>query len=121
MRSHHNLSTKALILALGCFSIQGSIQAGEIAREEFDDVMAQCQAERQRNIEPLRQEEIERCIDAGRGDREYCQRFNRDFGEVMQTVNGTRPGLFWDLPICERAWAADRHFKMNPRAKVYTY
>lgn len=120
MRPYRKASKNAVICALGLLAMNAPIQAGEIAREDFDDVMSQCQEQRQRNIEPLRQQEIERCIDAGRGDREYCERFNRDFGEAMQTVNGTKPGLFWDLPICERAWAADRYFRMNPRAKVYT-
>ena len=95
--------------------------AGEIRREDAEAVMAECQAERQRRIEPMRQEEITRCIEQRRGQRDYCERVNQDYGEVMHTPNGIMPGLFWELPICERAFQAERHFQMNPRSQVYTY
>ena len=95
--------------------------AGEIRREDADAAMGECESERQRRIEPLRQEEIDRCVEQRRGDREYCERFNRDFGEVIHTPNGVMPGLFWELPICERAVQAERHFRMNPRSQVYNY
>jgi hypothetical protein len=108
-------------MTLGWLTLNVAVQAGEIKRSEFDAAMAECQSERQRNIEPLRQQEIERCVDGRRGDREYCERFNRDFGELIQTPNGMMPGLFWDLPICERAYAAERHFRMNPRSNSYSY
>jgi hypothetical protein len=114
--AHVTLTALLMAVASG-----GQAQAGEIARDNLDAAMAECQAERQQHIEPLRQEEIQRCVDSRRGDRAYCERFNRDFGEVIQTANGTAPGLFWDLPVCERAEAARRYFGMNPRAKVYTF
>ena len=56
------------------------VLAGEIRREDADAAMADCQAKRQRLIEPMRQEEIEHCIKQKRGDRDYCERFNRDYG-----------------------------------------
>ena len=95
--------------------------AGEIRREDAAAAMEECQAERQRRIEPLRQQEIQRCVDQRRGDREYCERFNRDFGEVVHTPNGVMPGLFWELPVCERAFQAEKHFRMNPRSQIYSY
>ena len=118
MKANYKRVVHALCL-LVLFS--GAVQGREITRDQLDKALAECQAERQRQLEPLRQEEIERCLESRRGDRAYCERYNRDFGEVMQTVNGTRPGLFWDLPICEQAVAAQRHFNMNPRAKAFTY
>lgn len=103
------------VLALAC--IQGF--AGEVTREGAEALMTECQEERQRNIEPLRQQAIEDCISNGRGDREFCERFNRNFGE--RTHGGTQPGLFWGLPVCERAVEAERFFRMNPGRQVYNF
>lgn len=104
-----------------CLTAMNPVYAGEIRREDAAAVMQQCQAERRRRIVPLRRAEIQQCMEQGVGDRAYCERFHRDFGEVVHTPNGVMPGLFWDLPICERAFQAENYFLLNPRSEVYTY
>ncbi len=107
----HTLVLAALVAAT-------QAPAEEISRDQQEALMATCQADRQREIEPLRQEAIEKCISDGRGDREYCTRFNRNYGE--RVANQPR-GMFWHLPSCEKAVAAERFFRMNPGRDVFTY
>ena len=92
--------------------------AEEITREGAEQLLQECQYQRQRNIAPLKDQAIEDCVNKRSGDREYCERYNRNFGE--RTAGGTQRGLFWNLPECEAWWAADKYFKMNPSSKTYT-
>ncbi len=103
----------AAALALGLPALAEVIQ-----REDAAALMEQCQVERQVNIEPMRQAAIQDCVDNDRGDRDHCERFYRDLGE--RTAGGA-PAMFWDLPICVKADAAERYFKMNPRSKSFDY
>lgn len=107
-----------LLTTLLLTTVSMTATAEEIHRDQMEALMATCQADRQLNIEPLRQEAIENCIDGGRGDREYCERFNRNYGE--RVANQPR-GMFWHLPSCEKAVAAERYFRMNPARDTFTY
>ena len=99
--------------------LSGRAYAEDIARGDVDALMAECQTQRQANIAPLREEAIEHCIENRRNDREYCERYNRNYGE--RTQGGTQRGLFWHLPACEKAVAAERYFRMNPGRQLFTY
>jgi hypothetical protein len=103
------------ILLLGFTS---SAFADEISRADVDQLMAECQEQRQLHIAPLREEAIQRCIDGKRGDQEYCERFNRNYGE--RVANRPR-GMFWHLPECEKVVAAERFFRMNPSRELFDY
>ena len=95
--------------------------AVEVHRDDVPDMMEACQRERQRNLAPLREEAIERCVNRQMQSREECERRNRDYGEVRRNANGSiMPGLFWDLPLCQQADAADRYFRRNPRRDTFT-
>lgn len=95
--------------------------AVEVHRDDVPDMMEACQRERQRNIEPLRKQAVEDCVSKGMRSREDCERRNRNFGERMRNADGTtRPGLFWNLPLCQQADAADRYFRANPGKDTYS-
>ncbi len=98
--------------------ISAHLAAEEVTRQGAQEMMLECHSERAKNIAPLKDKAIEDCIDAGRGDRAYCERYNRNYGE--RTTVGSKRGLFWDLPVCEKAIEAERYFKMNPGKKVYS-
>lgn len=105
-------------LSVVIFLFSGLGSAEEITREGLEQLLQECQHQRQKNIAPLKEQAIEDCINKGRGDREYCERYNRNFGE--KTAGGTQKGMFWNLPECETWWAADKYFKMNPGSQTYT-
>ena len=95
--------------------------AVEVHRSDVDDMMEACQRERQRHIAPLREDAIQTCGNRGMQNRQECEHRNRDFGERGHNANGTtRPGLFWDLPLCQQADAASRFFRANPGRDFFT-
>jgi len=110
-----------VVFAIVAISISGSISAEDITRQEALELMDECQMQREENIAPLREQAIEDCVTNRRRDREYCESFNRTFGNARPRGNGTMiPGMFWELPICEQAVSAERYFRMNPGSRVYT-
>jgi hypothetical protein len=95
--------------------------AEEITRDDLPELMEECQRQREENIAPLREHAIENCVtNQRRGDREYCESFNRTFGNARPRAGGGMiPGMFWGLPVCEQVVAAERYFKMNPSSGSY--
>ncbi len=95
-----------------------TVSAEVIERGALEDLMAECQSQRQQHIAPLRQQAIEDCVSKRRWERSRCENHFRTFGE--RHVTGTPAAMFWDLPVCQNALAAERHFRMNPRSQTYT-
>ena len=109
-----------VLLAIVTISVSGSISSDEITKDDALELMDECQRQREENIAPLREQAIEDCVTNRRRDREHCESFNRTFGNARPRGNGTMiPGMFWDLPVCEKAVAAERYFRMNPSSRVY--
>jgi hypothetical protein len=106
-----------ILISVVTISLSGFSYAGEVTREGAVELMEECQRQRQINIAPLRDEAIENCVTNQRRDREFCERHNRNFGE--RRSGGTVVGMFWGLPECEQALAAERHFRMNPRSQLF--
>lgn len=93
----------------------------EITRDGALELMEECQKQREENIAPLREQAIEDCVTNRGRDREHCESFNRTFGNARPRAGGGMvPGMFWGLPVCEKAVAAERYFRMNPSRRVYT-
>jgi hypothetical protein len=69
---------------------------------------AQCEADREANIKPLRDMEIAKCkATTQERDPEYCERYWRDWGSAVRRPDGTLiPRKFDDLPSCVAAFKA---------------
>ena len=102
-------------ITLMVFSTFG--HAAEISVQQAEALMLHCQLQREQQIKPLRQQAIEHCIQQQTGDRVHCERLHRAYGAHSASDDG--PELFWDIPICEIAIAAERFFKANPGKYVY--
>ena len=108
------------LVAIITMALSVFVAAREITREEAQALMEECQRKREENIAPLREQAIEDCVTNQRRNREHCESFNRTFGHARPRGNGTMiPGMFWGLPVCENAVAAERYFRMNPGSRVY--
>ncbi len=108
------------LFAIVTVSLCGLAAAEEVTRDNASELMDECQRQREKNIAPLREQAIEDCVTNRRRDREHCESFNRTFGNARPRGNGTMiPGMFWNLPVCEKAVAAERYFRMNPSSRVY--
>ena len=110
-----------ILVAIITVALSVFAAAKEITREDASQLMVECQKQREENIAPLREQAIEDCVTQQRRDREYCVRFNRTFGNARPRAGGGMiPGMFWELPVCEQAVAAEEYFRINPSKRVYT-
>ena len=115
------VSNRQFLIGLVMIIQSGSVFAEEITRDGALELMEECQKQRDENIAPLREQAIEDCVTNRGRDREYCERFNRTFGNARPRAGGGMiPGMFWELPVCQQAVAAERYFRMNPSRRVYT-
>ena len=109
-----------ILVVIITMALSGFAAAKEITRDEALVLMEECQKQREENIAPLREQAIEDCVTKQRRTREYCENFNRTFGNARPRGNGTMiPRMFWNLPVCEKSFAAERYFRMNPSSQVY--
>ncbi len=115
MRNYCRRFSAALALAALCLPLA----AETIDRDKGAELMEECQVQRQENIEPLKDQAIEDCVARKFRDRQGCERYNRNFGE--RSVAGAPTGMFWNLPVCEKAIAAQQYFNRNPRAQTYEH
>ena len=110
-----------IFVAIVTIALSGFAAAKEITRDDAVELMEECQRQREENIAPLREQAIEDCVTSRRRDREHCESFNRTFGNARPRAGGGMiRGMFWELPVCEQAVAAERYFRMNPSRQVYT-
>lgn len=110
----------AVLSGMVLFCLSALAYSEQITPAAAADLMEECQAQREQNIAPLREQAVEDCIVKKRRDRDYCESYNRTFGERRGIGGGrTVPGMFWDLPVCEKAVAAEKYFKMNPGSRAY--
>jgi hypothetical protein len=110
-----------VLVAVITIALSAFAAAEEISREDVPALMEECQKQREENIAPLREQAIEDCVTNRRRDQEYCERFNRTFGNARPRAGGGMiPGMFWELPVCEKAVAAERYFRMNPSSRTYS-
>ncbi|WP_019615717.1 hypothetical protein [Psychromonas ossibalaenae] len=95
-------------------------QADSISRVQADDLMAECQEFRKQEIEPLKAIEINKCINEQGKEADHCTRFYKDYGETYIEANGyMQIGMFWGSPICDKALAVEKYFKMYPGSNKY--
>ncbi len=106
-----------LLLTLCLALPSGLAVAQTITRAQAAQIMAQCQAERQKMLEPVRAEEVERCLARRMHSREECERRATTFGERSNV--GAATGLFWDTPTCQQAIELDQYFKMYPGRQTW--
>jgi hypothetical protein len=77
---------------------------------------AQCEAEREARIKPLREMEIAKCKADPNNEAAYCERFWRDYGNAVRTASGGMvPRMFGDLPVCVAAFKARKAFADDAR------
>ena len=65
-----------------------AVFAEEITPEGALELMEECQKQREENIAPLRDQAIEDCVAKKGRDREYCESFNRTFGNARPRAGG---------------------------------
>lgn len=96
------IAVTAMLVVWGNPAVVFADPASDVAALE-----AQCEAEREAMIKPLRDAEIAKCKADPNNDPGYCERSWKDYGNSMRGANGgTIPRMFGDLPICVAAFKA---------------
>lgn len=96
------LAVAAMLILLGRPILVFADQASDVAALE-----ARCEAEREAKIKPLRDMEIAKCKADQHNDPAYCDRFWKDYGNAVRSINGAMvPRMFSELPVCVAAFKA---------------
>ena len=100
--NRRRIAIAAMLVVWGNPAVVFADQASDVAVLE-----AQCEAEREAKIKPLRDVEIAKCQADQNNDSAYCERFWKDYGNLRRGANGgTIPRMFSDLPTCVAAFKA---------------
>ncbi len=90
------VSNRQFLIVVVTIILSGAVFAEEITRDGALELMEECQKQREENIAPLREQAIEDCVTNRGRDREYCESFNRTFGNARPRPGGGMiPGMFW--------------------------
>ncbi|WP_022942320.1 hypothetical protein [Psychromonas hadalis] len=108
------------IMLLFSFFVSPAVYADTITRSQVPELMVECKSYRQAKIAPLRQAEIEKCVEKGK-ELDRCESFNETFGETRYEYNRLQIGLFWGDDICDKALKSEKYFRANPSSKEYSW
>lgn len=111
-----------LMLSVILWFLHPLVTAAEtLHRDQLGALLSQCQQAREQKLAPLRAEQIEKCLARGR-QQDYCERRYQEYGErIVRPSSENTVGLFWHLPECEKAIAAERYFGRNPSQEQFEY
>jgi hypothetical protein len=111
MLVHPRVLIAVALLLLGAFPAVFADKASDAKA-----LQAQCDADREAKIKPLRDAEIAKCKADPHNDHEpgYCERFWASYGAGIRHSNGTmNQPLFQDLPSCVAAFEALKALKRD--------
>jgi hypothetical protein len=105
--SRMSQSRVVLLCAIPFLLLDVSLKALADNKGDVAALEAQCEAQREEKIRPLREMEIEKCKAAQHNDAAYCERFWKDYGNTVRGANGVMvPRMFSELPVCVAALKA---------------
>jgi hypothetical protein len=77
------------------------------AQQDQATMDAACQAARQEQLAPLREQSLQQCLTQGEKDQATCEAEAANYGERV----GIRQAMFYDLPECESAFNNKRSYR----------
>lgn len=93
--------------------LAGFSYASHLSEAEVIAMEEACQVLRQEKLAPEKAAVLENCLRSGEYDEVACQARSAAYGEI-QAGAIRRLGKYYDLPKCEKAYRARKHFNMNP-------
>ena len=101
------MSPRTLLFAVAVVLLGSPLSVLADKASDVAALEAQCEAEREAKIKPLREMEIAKCKADQRNDVAYCERYWKDYGNARSGINGVMiPRMFGDLPVCVAAFKA---------------
>jgi hypothetical protein len=107
---------RTVAIAAALVLLAGPLRALADKQSDVAALEAQCEAEREAKIKPLRDMEIAKCKADPHNDAGYCERYWKDYGNAVRAANGTMvPRMFGDLTVCVAAFKARKALADDPR------
>ena len=101
------MSPRTLLFAVAVALLGSPLSVLADKASDVAALEAQCEAEREAKIKPLREMEIAKCKADQHNDAAYCERYWKDYGNARSGINGVMiPRMFGDLPVCVAAFKA---------------
>ncbi len=104
----HKFAALLILLALAT-----ATQASHLSEKEVLALESACEELRQERLAPERVAVLRQCLDRGEQSNEECQQEAEAYGE-MQAAPFYRPAKYADLPQCQEAYKARKHYDLNP-------
>ena len=87
--------------------------ASHLGEKEVQALEQECNKQRQAKLLPQRLALVEKCMSEERLSQAACEKKYANYGEIRH--GGIRTlGKYYDLPVCQQAHSARKHYKMNP-------
>ena len=87
----------------------------DITKMSLEELDRRCEDAREAMLAPLREAEIEKCVETGTGDQAWCGAFWADYGAPSRTAAGVFiPGMFYDLRECTEAFEERNYRGLYP-------
>jgi hypothetical protein len=101
-------------LALGGPVYAASPQDKARLAKEVEKLSKECEADRQKALEPIRAQKTQACIEQQLRSKGHCERYYTTYGNVTPSPTG-RPqvGYFYDLPKCQQWLDARRKLEVE--------
>jgi hypothetical protein len=88
-------------------------QASHLSEKSVVAMEKKCQQQRQEKLTPERIVVVERCMTEEGLSQSACEKKHANYGEIVH--RGVRTlGKYYDLPVCQEAYKARKHYKTNP-------
>ena len=87
--------------------------ASHLSEQDVLALEATCEQLRQERLAPERRALLRQCQQSGQKSGEECAQEASEYGE-MQVAPFYRPAKYSDLPECQEAYKARKHYDLNP-------
>lgn len=78
-----------------------SAHQARMQKMSVEQLEALCESEREKRLKPERERLINRCIESGKKQADWCRNYYADYGDAMRLDPvHVRPALYYDLPEC---------------------
>lgn len=88
-------------------------QVHAVSQSEVDKLSKKCESLRQKELEPIRAQKTQTCIEQQLRSKGHCERYYTTYGNVGASSMGPTAGMFYDLPECQSWIQAKEQLRMS--------
>ena len=88
-------------LLISLLGMGAASQVHAVSQSEVDKLSKKCEALRQKELEPIRAQKTQTCIEQQLRSKGHCERYYTTYGNVGASSMGPTAGMFYNLPECQ--------------------